>query len=752
MTRDIIDLGGTDWRFGCVPLKPIDAQPDDRAEVGEWLPATVPGNVRTDLLALGRIEDPFYHTNSEASRWVDGFNWWYARPLELDLDQGQRAFLCFEGIDYISAAYFDEAELGCHEGMFSRQVYEISGLNKPGTSTLAVRIQGSDLLPRRQLSWWEKIWSPMATALQGGREAFPHRSATLKCQMSFGWDFAPRIRTMGLWDDATLVVTRSVFVSDVFIQTDPEGAQASVTLRATIDSDRAQNIAAIVTVRTRGSDQTETWRWDFDLSLKARLQTVEMGFTIPRPRLWHPWDRGEPHQYELELRIVRDDQVLDSMTEVFGVRRVEMAPNPASPRGSENWTMVINGSRVYVRGANWVPPDALPGRLRRGDYETAIGMAREAGINLLRVWGGGLREKRAFYDLCDEQGIMVWQEFPLACLLLGHFPRSTRFRHLLRQEGRSIVRQLRNHPSLVLWCGGNEFSYRRNRRLIDSLHEVVSAEDGTRPFRKASPGRSDTHNWLVWHGKAPIRDYRNDHSRFSSEFGLQSVPHASSLSRFLTTEDLFPPNDVWCHHCAQLEKLERYAGPVSSTVLEEWVEATQRGQANGLQVAIEHFRRRKYRTSGTAIWQFNEPWPAISWSLIDYYGQPKLAYERLKSLYNPVLVSLEFPLREYQKGYPFCADVWCVNDLLTPFAECSVKVQLDGEEVFSRMVSLPPDSCQRVGSMEVILDKDPVELAVRLLQGERVISANTYDLTYYDPANATLLDVLSHRVVQWLRE
>jgi beta-mannosidase len=449
---------------------------------------------------------------------------------------------------------------------------------------------------------------------------------------------------------------------------------------------------------------------------------------------------------------LKDDQVIDSVTEVFGVRSVQMAPNPESPRNSEDWTMVINGSPVFVRGANWAPPDALPGRLRREDCESLIVLAKDAGINLLRVWGGGLREKRAFYDLCDEHGLMVWQDFPLACLLLGHLPLSTGFRRLLREEGGSIVRQLRNHPSLVLWCGGNEFSYRRNRRLVDSLHEVVSAEDGTRPFRKTSPGRGDAHNWLVWHGRAPIRDYRDDVSQFSSEFGLQSVPHASSLSQFLSTKDLFPPNDVWSHHSAQLEKLERYAGPTSSSTLEEWILATQRAQANGLQVAIEHFRRRKYRTSGTATWQFNEPWPAISWSLVDYYGQPKLAYERLKSLYNPILVSLVFPLRKHQKGDQLQAEVWCVNDLLTPFADCSIKVQLDGAEVFSRSVSLPPDSSQCVGSMELVLDGDPVELAVRLLQGERVVSSNSYDLAYYDPAKAGVLDVLYHRMAQWLRE
>jgi len=752
VARRTVDLGGKGWLFGSVPSCPLESRSDDRAQVEEWLPATVPGNVRSDLLYLGRIDDPFFGTNNEACQWVDDYDWWYTRQLDLKLGDRERAFLCFEGIDYISAVCLDEIELGRHEGMFSRQVYEITDLVSQGGSEVAVRIWGSSSLPLRQLGWWEKLWSPIATVLDRGKEPFPHRSATLKCQMSFGWDFAPRIRTMGLWDDVTLVITRGVFISDLFVRAYPEEARARINVGATVDSDTSQRVVVEIEVQPRENMSPANWRWEFPLALETGRQITEVEFVLPEARLWQPWDRGEPDLYDLELRIMCDGEWVDSLRETFGIRSAGMAPNPGAPRGSENWTFLINGHSEFVRGANWVPLDALPGRLRRGDYHAAITMAKEAGINLLRVWAGGLREKRAFYDLCDEQGIMVWQEFPLACLLLGHLPRSARFRSLVGDEATAIVRQVRNHPSLVLWCGGNEFSYRRNRRIVDTLEEVVAAEDGTRPFRKTSPGRGDTHNWLVWHGKAPISEFQKDNSPFVSEFGLQSVPDISSLSRFLPREDAFPPNDDWWYHCAQMEKLERYVNPLSPNGWEEWMTASQKAQAYGLQAAIEHFRRRKYRTSGAMLWQLNDPWPAISWSIIDYYGQPKLAWERLKSLYRPVLVSLEFLLRRYGAGDLFRARVWAVNDLLTSFPNCLVEVQLNGRQVYSTAVSLPPDSCQRVGCIESTLADDAQELLVVLWHDGQVLSSNQYDLRYYDPMHARLLDVLYHRIVQWLRE
>jgi beta-mannosidase len=752
VTRRTEDLGGTEWRFGCVTRKPLGARVDDRAEVEEWLPATVPGNVRTDLLAAGRIEDPFHSTNNEESQWVDGFDWWYVRPLGLSLTPGERAFLSFEGIDYISAVYVDGEELGRHEGMFSRQVYEITDLARSHASEVAVRIWGSDSLPQRQLSWWENLWSPVAKALRRGQEAFPPRSATLKCQMGFGWDFAPRMRSMGLWNDVALFVTPSVFLEDLWIKAVPEDSGARVTVDITVDSDTALEVVARLRIQSRERIGSHTWHHEFHLHLNAGRQTTQVEFALPEARLWEPWDRGDPHLYDLTLQIERGGEVLDSLTESFGVRSVEMARNPGTPQGHEAWTVVLNGTPEFVRGVNWAPIDALPGRLRRSDYETAITMAKEADINLLRVWGGGLREKKAFYDLCDEQGILVWQEFPLACLLLGHLPRSVRFRNLLAQEGTSIVRQLRNHPSLVLWCGGNEFSYRRNRRLVDTLEEIVRTEDGTRPFRKTSPGRGATHNWLVWHGQAPLREYLEDRPQFISEFGLQAVPDLPSLSRFLPAAELYPPGAGWRYHCAQLEKMQRYTDPLAPHSLQELIEASQRAQAHALQVAIEHHRRRKYRTSGCAIWQFSDPWPAISWSIVDYYRQPKLAYERLKSLYHPILISVEFPVREYRRGDPFQARLWAINDLQTAVPECTLDVRLDGASIFSGTVSLPPDSCQQVGLVEQTMTQDAETLQAILHQGEEVIATNRYDLRYSDPGNTPLLSKLGWKATLWLLE
>jgi len=780
--RRLVDLNGSDWQFGCVPRKPVNGEKvNDYDQVAEWLPATVPGNVRTDLLALGRISDPFYGLNNEASQWVDEWDWWYRKAFSLQLGKGERAFLVFEGIDYISAVYLNGIELGRHEGMFSRQVYEISDLisrevggrppdppagespctpNGGGRAanppyTVAVRIWGSAALPRPRLTAWQKAWKRISGILVPQFEAFPDRIGTLKCQMGFGWDFAPRLRTMGLWDDVYLVVTRSVFISDVFVRGEILGPEsARVKLGLELDADREETAGVQVTVRGKNFAADEQ-HFDFELALRKGRQVKEIELSIENPRLWQPWERGFPHLYEARVDICPsppgEPAVLsDSLTTTFGLRTVELAPNRDVPPDAPPWTFVINGRPMFIRGANWVPADALPGRVRREDYARLLTLAREANINMLRVWGGGLREKRAFYQLCDELGLLVWQEFPFACVFLGHFPRYESFLDLAQRECTAIVRQLRNHPSLVLWCGGNEYSPKRNRNLIETLRAVVAANDGTRPFKDVSPGRGDSHNWRVWHGKAHVRRYRRDEAQFASEFGLSAVPDLASLS-FIPAGHLWPPGESWRYHNAELSKLHRYARPWlkgESAPLAQFIEATQKAQAFGLQVAIEHFRRRKYRASGTLIWQFNEPWPAICWSVVDYYRRPKLAYHRLKQVYNPVLVSLDYPLIEYGPGTVLQAEVWAINDLLRSFEDCRLRILLDGEEIFCRLIDLPPDSCQLLGRIEHPLPVGGRHLTAELSCQGQVISTNDYDLQYYDPAEAGLLD----RFHSWLGE
>jgi beta-mannosidase len=822
--RRLVDLNGPDWQFGCVPQKSVGCEnASDYNQVAEWLPATVPGNVRADLLALGRISDPFYGLNNEDSQWVDEWDWWYRKALSLQLDEGERAFLVFEGVDYISAVYLNGVELGRHEGMFSRQVYEITRhlSGQFAEFVVAVRIWGSAALPRPQLTAWQKAWNRISSTLLPKSEAFPDRIGTLKCQMGFGWDFAPRLRTMGIWDDVYLIVTHAVFIRDIFVQCEVQGIgdrgqkaeSARVRLRLELDADREQTARAQVTVRGKNFAADELY-FDFDLVLSQGPQVKEVELSVENPCLWQPWERGFPHLYEVKVDIylLPSSVLSDSLTAPFGLRTIELgvheritsAPaglqirrsdgwitNPAganrssAPSDAPPWTFVINGQTLFIRGANWVPVDALPGRARREDYAQLLGLAKEAGINMLRVWGGGLREKKAFYDLCDELGLLVWQEFPFACVFSGHFPRHESFLSLARRECTAIVRQLRNYPCLVLWCGGNEYSPRRNRKLIATLKAVVAANDGTRPFKDVSPDRGDSHNWRVWHGKANLRHYRRDEAQFASEFGLSSIPDLASLQKFIPTEHLWPSNNLahlrssrtvrlgspepcsappakretsfatpeensystkfWQYHHAELGKLRRYARPWlkgESASLDQFIEATQKAQALGLQVAIEHFRRRKYRASGTLFWQFNEPWPAICWSVVDYYRRPKLAYHKLKQIYNPILISLNYPLIEYRPGTVLRAKVWAINDLLQSFEDCWLRILLDGKEIYSQTIDLPPDSCRLVGLLEHPLPSGCERLEARLSCQGQVISDNSYDLQYHDPTGAGLLDRL----------
>jgi beta-mannosidase len=764
-----IDVGGDDWAVGAVPVRSaraVDTRDDDA--VREWIPATVPGNVRADLLAAGHIPDPFVVLDNEQSRWVDDHDWWYRKTFTQTLSEDERAFLVFDGIDYLAAVYLDGMLLGCYEGMFSRQIYEVTHLMQSPSEDhlLAVRLVGPAHFPKRELSSLERIWEAFSARLPGKSTAFPERLNFLKCQMGFGWDFAPQMRTIGIWDDVGLIVVRSVLIRDARIRTTLEGDQARIALQVELDSDQERDIKFQVEVRERGSTQPVASH-TFDATLSPGEQHISTSFTLDHPKLWQPWDRGTPHLYDLTLQLVRRGNgahpVLDSFNQSFGIREIALKRPPGASLSAEPWLFWINGQAEFVRGANWVPMDSMPGRLRRADYEGILDQVCAAGINMLRVWGGGLREKAAFYDLCDEKGLLVWQDFPFACAFLGYYPRNSRFLNLVRQECAGIVRQLRTHPSIVLWCGGNEFSPMRNRQLVDVLRSIVTEEDGTRPFKRVSPDRGEVHNWRVWHGKASISHYRRERAIVLAEFGLQAPPALDSLRKFLSQGGIWPPGGEWTYHNAEFDKLFRYARPLLASgiesledllshedpkLLETFIAASQHAQAHGLQVAIEHIRRRKGRTGGVLLWQLNEPWPAICWSIIDYYRQPKPAYHKVCQVYNPVLLSVLYPLKRYQPGDTLEIELWGINDLLDP-VEGLAEVILDRETIQRQEVFLPPDSSQPVARIAHALDHIPQVLSTRLTaRSGDVISTNDYDLTYVQSPEPSWKDYLISRLAE----
>jgi beta-mannosidase len=755
----VVDLGGADWRLAPgSPDGPIAWEA--LADLDGWCSATVPGNVRADLIRAGRIPDLAPGRQHQASAWVDDRAWWLVRDFSVQPGAGERAHLILRGVDYVSDLFLNGEHLTRHEGMFSSLVCAVTPHVRE-KNRLAVRLEANTCLPTHRSSLLEKVLNRMEARFSSLPEVFPERRDVLKCQMGFGWDFSPAVRTTGIWDNVYLHLSGPVCIRDVVARSHLQGDLAEVDLYVALDAASAGRVSlrASLAGETFNCEPIEAGDcWDVPRGSSTR----SLRLRVRNPHRWWPWDHGRPHLYRLQVVVSEEGEPpSDVWKGSLGLRTVSL----------DGWTLQINGRPVFLRGANWVPADLLPGRVEAADYEALLELARQANMNALRVWGGGLRERRAFYAACDRLGILVWQEFPFACAFLTQYPRTAEYLALVRAEAGSLVRDLRNHAALVVWCGGNEFSVRRNAQLVAALRETVKEEDPTRPFLPVSPHDQDSHFWEVWRGWEPPAVYRRDPARLASEFGLQAVPEADSLRRFIPEDELWPPGPSWTAHGAELATLLRYAAPWRRAVvgeqgiappertappkpgagnqanairhkgwtLPEFIRASQRAQAEGLKIAIEHYRRRKADGAGGAlVWQLNEPWPAISWSLVDYFRVPKRGYALVRRLYTPVLISLDHPVRVYQPGDRFCPNVWLINDSADAFQRCWLQVDLVDHSgsvllAWEGESDLPPLSAQVVARFcWTIPPSRPGKVRARVGHQDRVLSENEYDLTACD--------------------
>jgi beta-mannosidase len=746
MSRRILDLGTLHWQFGSAPRQPYGAAPgDDRGQVREWLPAKVPGDVRADLVAAGRIPPVETPEGIAAGAWVDDWDWWYRAELP---KVGQFANLPYlvvleaDGIDYYSATWLDDRLLATHAGMFARQTVILPpALADPGPHELAIRIWGGSSLPalpnspvRCALRWLFRKLSP-------GFEYFPNRMATPKAQFSFGWDFSPRLLSTGIWDGLRLVAARSAYIQDLWVRAEPlsdrDPTPARWRLRLRVHGRQAQPMRAEVIVRREGAQtgsDGESTDWLEAPAYVADVQLRETGgddfdleFMTPSVRLWWPWDQGEPCLYRVTARLVDETGPVDEISRVTGVRTVVRTKLPdGSP-----WRFTVNARPLFLRGANWVPADVLPGRVRLEDYACLLAQARDAGINFLRVWGGGVREKAGFWETCDRLGIMAWQEFPLACAFFDHYPREQSYLETLSSEACGIVRALRHHPSLIAWGGGNEINPRRERMPLGAIEEVLRREDPDRPWIPASPSDGEVHQWQVWHGYAPWTELAKTESPFMSEFGLQALPDADTLREMFEGAPPTPWADPrWGQRKAQVDKLRHYAGPgAQGCELAAAIEATQRVQAAALQAGIEASRIRRDAAGGVAFWQFNEPWPAVSWSVIDRRGRPKAAYGMLCRSFRPVLIAVRFLHRARLPDEVWRGEIWLVNDGPLGWSGCRAEAILEGVLLWKgEGLPLPGASAVRAGGLTWASASPQGVLRLRLLRGEVELASNSYDL------------------------
>jgi len=624
----------------------------------EWLPAQVPGGVHTDLLAAGRIPDPFVADHERHVQWVAESDWIYQRTFTPDAEllSEEHIFLVCDGLDTLAEVTLNGQPLGTTDNMFRQYCWDVKSLLRQGENRLMILFRSPvQYIAARQAE----------RPLRGVSQAIPGGPYLRKAPCQFGWDWGPKLPPIGIWKDIRLEGHSVARLKEVHLRQHHEDAQ--VTIEAMISIERWGD--APVTARLRVTDP------DGDIleQVSEVSETAEISMQLPiaHPQLWWPNGYGDQPLYKVELLLLAEEGVCDQRTYQMGLRTIELRQE--EDEWGKSFTFVVNGVPIFAKGANWIPADSFPTRISGERLEHLIRSAAQANMNMLRVWGGGFYEEERFYDLCDRYGILVWQDFTFSCSIYPLHEEA--FLENVRAEVVENIRRLRHRASLALWCGNNEMEWgwvewgwdepeaadlkeAYDQFFHHTLPEICAAEDPDRPYWPSSPSSNtpfmdpnsvragDTHNWEVWHGGRPFQAYREHNSRFVSEFGFQSLPALETIRTYAEESEWNMTSYIMEHH--------QRSGGGNGTIItymadhfrlpkdfESLVYLTQLLQAEAVRTGVEYWRRNRRCTSGTLYWQLNDCWPVASWSSLDYFGRWKALHYAARRFYAPVLLSAE---------------------------------------------------------------------------------------------------------------
>jgi beta-mannosidase len=634
----------------------------------DWLAAVVPGCIHLDLMRAKKIPDPFFRTNEDEVQWVGARDWEYRRAFVLPkrhaLWSADRVDLVFEGLDTFGDVRVNGTVVGRADNMFIPWRFDVREAVRPGRNTLAVRFTSPETVGAA-----EREQSPQL-AKYTGKEV---RAYVRKAQCHFGWDWGPRLVTSGIWRPCRLEWRTAARIADVWARTvDLRGKDATVAVDVAAERLGEARPVECDVLLSRGDVRL---RKTVALSAKG---TARLRLSVPGAALWWPNGAGEQALYDLAVTLRSAAGAVDEVRQRIGLRTVRLVREPDA--AGESFIIEVNGQPIFCRGTNWIPPDSFPPRFTAEQYRQLLTMAADANMNMLRVWGGGFYEGDTFFSLCDELGLMVWQDFMFACAM---YPERPEFLANVRREAEAVVRQVRNRPSLVLWCGNNENQWgfhggwwgKPPRHYGVGIYDrvlpaVCRRLDPTRPYWPSSPyggddpnseGQGDRHNWEAFHRGQGVAAYLADQGRFLSEFGYQSPPSLRAIRSFTSPADREIQSRVMEHHnkcTGGPEKLVRFIFDDLKLPadFEDYVYKGQVMHARMIQAGVEHWRRNKFHTAGALIWQLNDCWPVSSWSLIDSLLVPKAPYFYARRFFAPVLVS--------SKRVDGGVEVWIVNDSL----------------------------------------------------------------------------------------
>lgn len=637
--------------------------------------AEVPGNLELDLEKAGLLENLYYGDNILKAQKTEHLHMWYFASFDFCAEENSDAFLCFQGIDTASEIYLDGVLLGKTENMLIPYTFSLQGISD-GRHEIVVHIIPAVVYARQ-------FDLPMSCI--AGK--YNNDSLVLrKAPYMYGWDIMPRTVSAGLWKPVTLVFRpknriEEYYISTVSVNSAQDKAKLRLSLRITTDEDLLSDF----TYKIEGRCGDSTFSAEETVYGTVSSCTV----TVEHPSLWMPKNYGEPNLYDVHVTLLLRGEVCDNCNLRFGIRIAELERTSIAGDDGE-FCFRVNGQKIFVLGTNWVPTDAFPSRHK--DFQPrGLEMIDDLGCNMVRCWGGNVYPDHPFYDFCDEHGILVWQDFSMAC---GIYPNDERMSRLIREEATAVVKAYRNHSSLALWSGDNECDETRywrsqnlngkpvnprdpntNRLTREILSEVIREHDFARPYLPSSPyydervfsekgNPAEAHLWGprdFFKGKY----YSTAPAHFASETGYHGCPSPASLKRFIPNEHLLSygtskrcDDRYWLTHAACMEpafgtpysyrislmtsQVERIFGEVPQD-LNRYALESQISQAEAKKYFIERFRISKWRRTGILWWNLIDGWPQISDAVVDWYGCKKLAYSYIKRSQNPFCMMIDEP-------------------------------------------------------------------------------------------------------------
>ncbi|MAE07455.1 MAG: beta-mannosidase [Bacteroidetes bacterium] len=639
-----------------------------------WLKATVPGYVHTDLMDNSIINDPYYRLNEKHVQWIDKKDWEYKTTFNIDkkILNKDMVELEFNGLDTYANIYLNDQLILKTDNMFISWVIDCKDYLKLGKNILRIVFESpiNIGLQKRENLGYQLPGAENDQSELGGLGNKKVNVFTRKPAYHFGWDWGPRLVSSGIWQDVKLNAWDKAKIVDVsIVQEIVSENEAILQSQIEIESFNKNEVTLIYLIDSVIAVEKK-------IDFVKGSNSISVPLIIENPELWWTNGLGNQKLYNIEVLIKDDSGILSSREKNIGLRTLEVIQQPDSI--GKSFYFRLNGYPVFMKGANYIPQDVFLTRVTDDDYERIIKAAADANFNMLRVWGGGIYEREIFYDLCDEYGILVWQDFMFACAM---YPGNKEFLDNVEKEAVQIVKRLRNHPCIALWCGDNEILSAWNRwgwkenvvenqglDIVDTIWEaykdifhdilprVVNQLDPQKLYWSSSPssgfgelenGKSgDQHYWGVWWAKEPFSKYEEVIPRFMSEFGFQSFPALNSVKKYSIEEDWDINSDVMKSHQrsgignATIEEylLRDYHKPKD---FEMFLYVGQLLQARGITIGIEAHRRNMPHCMGSLYWQLNDCWPVSSWSGIDYYGDWKALHYAVKKAFKNLKISFK---------------------------------------------------------------------------------------------------------------